>query len=251
MKKIILSFFITFVLHASDSMALENIPSEFESFRIYPHTNQVGVGVYLKAGKKYTGLSTQAKAQIIEKAYNAVVPDKSKNIIAVELNGEGEVWILENSKALKIDFWSDKTMYLSKPTRKTGRWFGYLGGQIMSGGDFPARGWTARIGTTLLKNKYDAALSLSRNAFADIEDSGITSIGLTCRRLFQYTEHAGLNIGVQADYARSESASETTPLISGGINIYLPGGSFDVTMTFGEQGRSSLMLGYTIFINRQ
>jgi hypothetical protein len=240
-----LVFFTTIILSVLSCVAQEKIPSEFENYHISPTRI-----IYLTGGKKYIESSNQAKTKSVENACSAIVSDKTDKIIAVKLNGQGEIWVFEKGKALKIDLWSDRVMHLSEQTRKTGRWFGYLGGQIMTGGDFPSKGLIGRIGTTLLKNKYDAALSVSYNAYSDIEDSGTTSIGLILRALFRYTEHTGLNVGVRADYVYSENSREISPAVLGGINFYLPQGSFDFTIALGEEGTKSLMLGYTFFITK-
>lgn len=244
--RFLLSFLIILNLSVSICVTQEKIPSEFESYYINP----TGI-LYLKADKKYAEASEQTKSKSVEKAC-AAVSDKTDKIVVVQFKAEGEIWVCEKGHALKIDSWSNRFMHLSEQTRKTGRWFGYLGGQLVTGGDYPAKGWTGRIGTTLLKNKYDAALSVSYNVFSDIKNSGTTSIGLTGRKLFQYTQHTGLNIGLRVDYSYSETSSdsEISPAILGGINFYLPQGSFDITLSFGEEGTISLMFGYTIFITK-
>ena len=133
-------------------------------------------------------------------------------------------------------------------SRRAGRWFGYLGGQLTRGGDLPANAWTGRIGTTLFKDRYDAAISLSRNNFTEVDDSGVTTVGLVFRALYAYTPHAGFNLGAQVDRVSAPGYSHLSPSVLAGINIYLPGGSFDITLTHGERGNRGLLLGYTVYI---
>jgi hypothetical protein len=45
-----------------------------------------------------------------------------------------------------------------------------------------------------------------------------------------------------------EAALYNTPSALTGINIYLPGGSFDITFTHSERGNRSLLQGYTVHI---
>ena len=171
-------------------------------------------------------------------------------LAVVEYNGNGELWRISGAGAELADSWSRGEMRFARHARKAGRWFGHVGGQFVRGGDYPSDGWTARLGTTLFKDRYDAALSLSRNSFTEADDSATTSLGLTVRALYPYTRHAGLNLGLQLDRVSYTGYSHLSPSVVGGINIYLPGGSFDISLSCGEYGRTSLLAGYTVYISK-
>lgn len=168
----------------------------------------------------------------------------------VEHKGNGELWTVSTGSAALADAWSRGQLRFTGRARTAGRWFGHISGQFARGGDYPSNGWTARLGTTLYNNRYDAAVSLSRSAFTDIDGSGVTTFGLTGRALYSYTRHAGLNLGLQLDRVSASGYSDFSPALTGGVNIYLPGGSFDMSLVLGEEGRISLLAGYTVYIGR-
>lgn len=210
---------------------------------------QAGPGglLRLEAAEPYLGLKeTERKAAVESRAKTY----PGTELAVVEYRGNGELWTVAGGSATLADTWSRSRMRYTRHERKAGRWFGYAGGQFVRGGDSPSTGWTGRIGTTLLNNRYDAALSLSRNSFSDVEDSGITTIGLTGRVLYPYTRHAGLNLGLQLDRVSYTGYSHISPSAVGGINIYLPGGSFDLSLNCGERGRVALLAGYTVYISK-
>jgi hypothetical protein len=199
----------------------------------------------LTAATGYFDLKTAEKKAAVERAA-AKAP--SASVLSVESAGEGELWSVAAGSAAVIDSWSEHVMRFGPRSRRAGRWFGYLGGQLTRGGDLPSNAWTGRLGTTLFKNRYDAAVSLTRNSFTEVDDSGVTTVGLTFRALYPYTAHAGFNLGVQLDRVSATGYSRLSPSALAGINIYLPGGSFDVTLTHGERGNRGLMAGYTVYL---
>lgn len=198
----------------------------------------------LKAATGYFSLKEIEKKSAVERA--AAAP--SASIVSVEVAGEGELWAVTAGSAAALDSWSERGMRFGPRSRRAGRWFGYIGGQLTRGGDLPSNAWTARLGTTLFKNRYDAAISLAKNSFTEVDDSGITTVGLTFRALYPYTAHAGFNLGVQLDRVSATGYNHLSPSALAGINIYLPGGSFDITLTHGERGNRGLMLGYTVYL---
>lgn len=201
----------------------------------------------LKAAGPYLGLKGQERRSAVE---NAAAAYPGAAFAVVEYNGNGELWTISQSSAAPADAWSRKELRFTGRARKAGRWFGHISGQFARGGDYPSDGWTARLGTTLYNNRCDAAVSLSRSAFTDIDGSGVTTFGLTGRALYPYTRHAGLNLGIQLDRVSASGYSDFSPALTGGVNIYLPGGSFDMSLIMGEEGRLSLLAGYTVYIGR-
>jgi hypothetical protein len=201
----------------------------------------------LAAAEQYLSLKEDARKTAVEaqaKAYPGAA------LAVVEYQGNGELWTLSNGQATQADSWSRRQLRFTRHERKAGRWFGYIGGQFVRGGDLPSNGWTGRIGTTLFHDRYDTALSVSHNSMTEIDDSGSTTIGVTARALYPYTKHAGFNLGLELDRTSYTGYNHISPSAIGGINIYLPGGSFDVSLLYGEEGRTSLQAGYTVYISK-
>ncbi|KAF0124687.1 MAG: hypothetical protein FD189_2286 [Elusimicrobia bacterium] len=201
----------------------------------------------LTAAEPYLDLKGPERRAAVE---TAAAPYPAAGFAVVEHKGNGELWTISQSSAALADTWSRKELRFTRRARTAGRWFGHISGQFARGGDYPSNGWTARLGTTLYDNRYDAAVSLSRNTFTDIDGSGVTTFGLTGRALYPYTRHAGLNLGLQLDRVSASGYSDFSPSATGGVNIYLPGGSFDMSLTYGAKGRVSLLAGYTVYIGR-
>ncbi|HNT97286.1 MAG TPA: hypothetical protein PKK31_03355 [Elusimicrobiales bacterium] len=195
----------------------------------------------------YLGLKEKERRSAVE---NAAAAYPAAAFAVVEHNGNGELWTISQSSAALADAWSRRELRFTRHSRTAGRWFGHISGQFARGGDYPSNGWTARLGTTLYNNRYDAAVSLSRNTFTNVEGSDVTTFGLTGRALYPYTRHAGLNLGLQLDRVSASGYSGFSPAVTGGVNVYLPGGSFDMSLTFGEEGRISLLAGYTVYIGK-
>lgn len=236
MKTLLLGVFL---LSGNAVSAAEPAPV-FTSSRVAPS----GI-LLLKAATGYLYLKDAEKKAAVERA---AVAAPSASIVSVEAAGEGELWSVVAGSAAALDSWSERGMRFGPRSRRAGRWFGYVGGQLTRGGDLPSNAWTGRLGTTLLKDRYDAAISLTRNNFTEVEDSNVTTVGLTFRALYPYTAHAGFNIGVQLARVSATGYSHLSPSALTGINIYLPGGSFDITFTHGERGNRGLLLGYTVYI---
>lgn len=201
----------------------------------------------LEAAEPYLGLKGSERKAAVE-GRTAAYP--GTRLAVVEYRGNGELWTVAGGSATLADTWSRSQLRYTRHERTAGRWFGYAGGQFVRGGDSPSNGWTGRLGTTLFKNRYDAALSISRSSLTDADDSAMTTLGLTGRALYPYTRHAGLNLGLQLDRVSYTGYSHISPSAVGGINIYLPGGSFDLSLNYGESGRVALLAGYTVYISK-
>jgi len=146
-----------------------------------------------------------------------------------------------------VDAWADDRPPL-QAQRKTGQWFGFFGAQAQTGGSTKSSGFNARIGSTLWQGRYDLAATLSTQT---TKDASTSSVGLVGRMLFRLNPDIGWNVGAQAQRSAS-SSGDTLDTISvvGGLNIYVPNGSFDVTLTLGNRGTYGLLFGYTIFLTR-
>ena len=199
----------------------------------------------LKAAESYLKLDESARKAAVE-AQGKEYPGTS--VVSVDYLGNGELWTISDGHASLADSWKRSEIHFGPHMRRFGRWFGYVGAQATRGGDLPSNMWVGRVGTMLFKNRYDAALSVARNNFTALSDSAVTTIGLTFRSLHPFTEHTGYNYGAELDRTSYTGYSHISPSVLGGINIYLPGGSFDVTVTQGEMGNRGFMFGYTVYI---
>lgn len=218
------------------------LPSEFESSR----TNSAGL-VYLKASGGYNDLTAASRASVVATA--AASLGRKNGQLAVELDAAGELWTIKNGEAEKLDVWSDRSTPLAHGSLKPGRWFASFGMQGMSGGDYPSGTINLRLGTTLYKNRYDAAVTYDHYKLRDALD-GRTSLGLVGRALLPLSPHGGWNIGAQVSSMDSYGNKTSSIGLVTGLNVYLPGGSLDLTLNLRDKGGYGLMAGYTIFLTR-
>ncbi len=206
--------------------------------------NAAGV-LRLEAAEPYLKQAEAARKAAVEEQ---VLAHPGASVVSVEFKGDGELWTISAGHASLADSWKRRELKFVRRAVRAGKWFGYAGGQLTRGGDLPSNMWVGRIGTMLLDNRYDAAFSVSRNNFTELDGSGVTTIGLTFRSLHPFTEHTGYNYGAELSRTSYTGYSHISPSVLGGINIYLPGGSFDVTVTCGERGNRGLLIGYTVYI---
>lgn len=218
------------------------LPSDFGSSRI----NASGV-TYLMALPAYSQLALAAKEKALANAAAALgIADGQ---VVVELPAAGELWRVKNGKPAKLDSWSDNELPLGQGTRRAGRWFASFGMQGMSGGDYPSGTLNMRLGSTLYKGRYDAALTYD---YSKQQDAlvGRTSLGLVSRALLPINRHGGWNVGAELYTIDNYGVRQNSFGLVTGLNVYLPGGSFDVTLNLRDKGAYGLLVGYTLFITR-
>jgi hypothetical protein len=221
--------------------AAAQLPPQFEGSR----ENAAGA-VYLKAAKTYYELNAGEKAAAVAAAAGALGLEKP---VAVELDGGGELWNIKDGRAVKLDSWSDRNIYLGPKARRTGRWFASFGMQSMGGGDYPSSTLNLRLGTTLYKDRYDAAVSYDYSKPRDAVLSR-SSLGLVGRMLMPLSRHGGWNLGAQVYSSDNYGVKTTAVGLVTGLNVYLPRGSFDIGFTLRDKGAYGLMAGYTVFLTR-
>lgn len=172
-------------------------------------------------------------------------------LILVNRKEGGSLWRFEAGNPKIVDEWSDDRLYYADEAAPRGKLFGFFGGQIATGGDIDAKGFNARLGTTLFNN-YDVAATFGYASLDTSPKYTINTIGLVGRALYPWTQHAGWNVGAQI-VRNDPSVGDPDFALSvlGGINFYLPGGTFDITLTAGEQGTYALLVGYTFYFNRR
>jgi hypothetical protein len=208
--------------------------------------------LHLKAQDAYLDKKKTERAGIVLPVLEAEKNSLSKNILTVDYKGGGELWTLDEKGGAKLlDKWSVMGITVGENMRKSGRIFGFIGGQLMRGGDYPSQGFTARLGTTLLQERYDASIGYSHNAYQNVDDSGTNSLSLAARALFRYSKHIGFNAGGQLDRVSYTGYSDWTPSLLGGVNFYTSNGSIDFMLNYGESGNKSLQFGYTFFMTRE
>lgn len=171
-------------------------------------------------------------------------------IVVVSQEG-GTLWHWKKERVHKLDEWADDRLTFENPGGRRDRLFGSLGGQMSTGGRADSTGVNARLGSTLFRNRYDLALTFSHNSVDTSPKFTTQSYGLIGRALFPWRRRVGWNIGGQMiRTVPSQGRAENTLSALGGINLYLPGGSFDVTLTVGNKGSYGFLIGYTVYLTR-
>ncbi len=218
------------------------LPPEFLTYT----ANGSGVS-RLKAAPAYADMAAGSKAEVIANACAALnLPEGS---VAVELPSGGEIWNFSGGKARRLDAWSDKVLPQGPGIKTAGRWFASFGMQSMGGGDYPSSTLNMRLGSTLLQGRYDLALSYD---YAKPQESELTSssLGLVGRALLPLSRHSGWNVGAQWYAADNYGEKSSSFGLVTGINVYLPRGSFDITLNLKDKGDCGLLAGYTIYLSR-
>jgi len=210
------------------------------------HVNGAGV-TYLEAASSYDKLSLNAKAAEVALAAKELgVPTGS---LVVKQDAGGELWSIKAGTPYRLDTWSDKSTPLGQNTSRAGRWFASFGMQGMNGGDYPSGAINMRLGSTLYQNRYDVALTYDYYKLRDALE-GRTSLGLVGRALMPVSQYGGWNIGAQLSSVNNYGVRQGTVGIVTGINVFLPRGSFDITLNLQDQGNYGFLAGYTVFITR-
>ena len=208
-------------------------------------TNSSGV-VCLKALTSYITLTDIQKTEAVEEAATAL---KVSCPISIQSEKAGELWTIKEGKAEKLDAWSDQPLPLGPKTNTIGRWFAAFGMQSMGGGDFPSSTINLRLGSTLFQNRYDLAFTYDYSKPRDAQ-LGRAAVGLVGRALMPLSQHAGWNIGGQLSRVNNAGIAEGSIGLVTGLNIYLPRGSFDITLNLQDKGVYGFLVGYTVFISR-
>lgn len=219
-----------------------SLPNAFESSS--PASSGL---VRLTAAKGYEILSTSDKARAVSEAADSL--GLRNGLFSVELPVDGELWRVKDGKAEKLDRWSDRTLPAGPGMTKTGRWFASFGMQSMSGGDNPSGTMNLRVGSTLFRDRYDLALSYDYSQARDALE-GRSSLGLVGRALMPLSAHGGWNIGVELSSVNDFGQKSGSAGVVTGLNVYLPGGSFDISLALRDKGGYGLMAGYTVFLTR-
>ena len=195
----------------------------------------------------------QKKASVTEalKSWQETETEKKDQMAAVAWNGGGELWSARSDKITKVGEWSDNQLHFSATTPPHGRLFAFFGGQMVQGGVADVTGFNARIGSTLLKDRYDLAASISYASIDTTPSVNTNSLGIVGRALFPLSERVGYNLGGQLVRSEINGTAQTTPGAVAGLNFFVPTGSFDITLSTLDAGRWSLLAGYTLFFNNQ
>ncbi len=167
--------------------------------------------------------------------------------IQAQWSGGGSLWRSRSGEAEVVEEWSnDKIPYTE--AGRAGKLFGFFGGQLASGGAADMMGVNARLGSTLLRNRYDMALILGYNSFDTDPKTSSVSYGAVGRALFPWKPALGYNLGFQVlRTSPSEGEGATTVSALAGLNFFLGGGSFDLTLNAGNHSSYGLLAGYSFF----
>ncbi len=167
--------------------------------------------------------------------------------IQAQWNGGGSLWRSRSGRAELVEEWSDDKVPYTEAGR-AGKLFGFFGGQLASGGEMDMMGVNARLGSTLLRNRYDAALILGYSSLDTEPKATTVSYGAVGRTLFPWKPGLGYNVGFQVlRISPSQGDGVTTVSALAGLNFFLGGGSFDVTLNAGNHSSYGLLAGYSFF----
>jgi hypothetical protein len=170
----------------------------------------------------------------------------------------GWLWEVVDTKSVGekklrlVDQWDDATAPWTAETSLRDRWFFFAGGQSVFGGDVgSSSGFNLRLGTTLFKNRYDLAFLFNKTSTGPSPKVKATALGFIGRMLFRGPGHWGYNVGGQLTSLSASGASADRQLSAvGGLNYYQGHGAWDMSLTLGDEGSRTLVLGYSIFFDR-
>ncbi|PIU19508.1 MAG: hypothetical protein COT18_07135 [Elusimicrobia bacterium CG08_land_8_20_14_0_20_59_10] len=220
-----------------------SLPPQFEGSSV----NASGTTI-LKAAKAYTFIQPVGRPAVVAQAA-AALPLPPEKPFSVEWPGGGELWAMKDGQPVKLDSWSDLSLPLNPKSFNIGRWFGTFGIQSMGGGDYPASSMNLRVGSTLLRNRYDLAWTYDYYKPAESETYR-AAMGLMGRKLMPLSPHGGWNFGAQLSMLNNYGERSGTLGLVTGLNIYLPRGSFDITLLLQDEGAHGLFAGYTVHLTR-
>lgn len=204
--------------------------------------------VFISSAPKRRAWVTEALAEWKRQLDGAGIPEEQP-LAVVAWKGAGSLWSLRQGRAALLEEWADERPVVSGDRLGAGRFFGFLGGQVTRGGDFDSSGFNARLGSTLFQNHYDMALTF---AYATVGSVDARSFGILGRALFPLSPGVGWNTGVQVSrFDPSSGDSISTLSAVAGLNFYLPGGSFDVTLQAGNNNTYGFLAGYTVFFTQK
>mgnify|MGYP001453103052 CR=1 FL=1 len=218
------------------------LPPEFAASSV----NGAGI-ISVKAATTYVDLVGSDRADAVAKVGTAL--GLADGPLSVRLPDGGELWNLSAGKAEKLDSWSGGAVQPGPGVSAAGRWFASLGMQNMGGGDYPASTLNMRVGSTLFRGRYDLALSYD---YYKPRDSELTSrsLGIVGRALMPLSRHSGWNAGAQLSTSDNYGVKTGDFGLVAGINVYLPRGSFDISLNLKGRGACGLLLGYTVYLTR-
>ncbi len=148
-----------------------------------------------------------------------------------------------------VDQWDDTRLPAMLDAVRKDKWFLFLGGQSVSGGKVGSSvGFNMRLGTTLFRDKYDLSFLFNKTSTGPEPKTKATAYGVLGRRLFRLPNQWGYNLGGQITAIKSSGfKAENEVGAVGGINYYLPKGTWDITLSLGDEGTRTLVIGYSIF----
>lgn len=246
--------------------ALEALRADLNAQLFSPARLSASRHLVLEATENYLQLNLIARNSWLSRTCALWKKALEDNDVAEELPGftvlwpaGGQLWHCTgqdeagSEKIGAVESWRDDYLRISGPAARGGL-FGYIGGQAVVNGPVDSNGYNLRLGSTLYQGRYDAALSYGKSTVATTPSYALSSYGLVGRALFPLDESKGWNLGLQFTRTVSTAGGINTRTDStgvlGGLNFFLPGGSFDVTVTVGNNSTFGVQLGYTVYLTR-
>jgi hypothetical protein len=213
------------------------------------------------ATEKFLKANPTRKKEALEKLAAAWRQASPKDPLLLEVRWRygGWLWRGERGRTVGrervslVDRWDDASFPWIQESSPWGKWFLFVGGQGLSGGDTsPSSGFNVRIGTTLYRDKYDVAFTFNQTFTGSTPNTELTAVGIIGRALFRVPKtNWGYNIGGGATVLGGRNFDiENQFNLLGGLNYYQLKGTWDLSLNLGDEGVRTLILGYSVFLSR-
>jgi hypothetical protein len=210
----------------------------------------------LPPGQKKDALMSLAAAWV--QALQEAGPAAAPVLLEVRWDHGGWLWLARTregggvQKVALLDRW-DETGPAPLAAAASGRWFFFLGGQSVSGGDLgSSSGVNVRLGTTLLKDRYDLSFLFNRTSTGPSPKTKATALGVVGRMLFRLPGPLGYNVGAQIVTIRATDAEDDKQAsLVAGLNYYQSRGAWDLSLALGDEGDRTLVIGYSFYLTRR
>lgn len=211
---------------------------------------------FLLAGRS----AKKSALQELADSWRGLLAGQAPAAVMIEVRGEvlGALWLAGppdksgKSRLSLVDRWDDTSFPWLSEAAQRDRWFLFAGGQSVSGGDIgSSTGFNLRLGTTLFHNRYDLAFLFNKTSTGPTPKVKANAYGVVGRALFRRSAHWGYNVGGQVTMISGSGSNEDKQLSAvAGVNMYEGRGSWDLSLTMGDEGSRTLVLGYSLFLTR-
>jgi hypothetical protein len=218
----------------------------------------------VKATDGFLGARPSERSRALEglaESWRSARPEEAGRDALLEVRWDHGGWLWRSRLDAKsgrenlslVDRWDDGELVWMQESSSQGKWFLFLGGQSVSGGQVgSSSGLNVRLGSTLFRDKYDAAITFNQTSTGQNPKIKLQSVGFLGRALFRVPNTAlGYNLGGQiASISGENFETEQELSLLAGLNYYMSKGAWDLALNLGDEGTRTLVVGYSIFLNR-